>query len=52
MYALPAPLFLFCTTIATAQTRRNGTDYAVFFVASKFDHGWAPLNYAPPKWIP
>lgn len=43
MKILPLSIFLFCTSALLAQTTRTGKDYAVFFVASKFDNGWKPL---------
>ncbi len=38
--------FFLLTLVSTlsAQFARQGKDYAVFFVASKFDHGWSTLN--------
>ncbi|MBC7775686.1 MAG: SUMF1/EgtB/PvdO family nonheme iron enzyme [Phycisphaerae bacterium] len=39
-------LLLSASTLA-AQPLRTGKDYAVFFVASKFDHGWKSLPDAP-----
>lgn len=30
-----------------ASAQRSGVDYAVFFVASKFDNGWTTLEHAP-----
>jgi len=38
---------LLILVIAATLPAQNRTDYAVFFVASKFDHGWQPLSDAP-----
>ncbi len=38
---------LLILVIAAALPAQNRTDYAVFFVASKFDHGWQSLSDAP-----
>jgi hypothetical protein len=37
-------LFNLFSTHLSAQFARQGKDYAVFFVASKFDHGWNTLD--------
>jgi len=40
--------FIFLLSLITAALpAQNRTDYAVFFVASKFDHGWQALTDAP-----
>ncbi|MBC7775663.1 MAG: caspase family protein [Phycisphaerae bacterium] len=42
-------LFYFFTALLlslSASAQRSGKDYAVFFVASKFDHNWTDLPYS------
>ena len=45
-YLLSFFLLAIASTLS-AQFARQGKDYAVFFVASKFDHGWSTLKEAP-----
>ncbi|MEZ4919364.1 MAG: SUMF1/EgtB/PvdO family nonheme iron enzyme [Saprospiraceae bacterium] len=40
-------LICFLLLVATALPDQQRKDYAVFFVASRFDHGWTELEFAP-----
>ncbi|MBC7776356.1 MAG: SUMF1/EgtB/PvdO family nonheme iron enzyme [Phycisphaerae bacterium] len=47
-FAMKKLLLLFFTLVQLAAVaQRTGHDYAVFFVASKFDNGWTTLDNAP-----
>ncbi|MEO6037197.1 MAG: SUMF1/EgtB/PvdO family nonheme iron enzyme [Saprospiraceae bacterium] len=39
-------VFLFAQAAFAQSPARTGKDYAVFFVAAKFDHGWTSLPYS------